>query len=85
MVKIVVVMGLSVLSAFVASVPLGTTVAMLLACAAGYGAVRFHVAADSLAIGGDASAGSLLRIARFCDDLSVALCLLALLYAVHPL
>ena len=85
MIRIAVLMGLSVLSAFMPSVPGGTAVAMILACVAGYGAVRFHDAADTLAIGGHTEASSTLQIARFCDDLAVALCLLALLYAVHPL
>ena len=65
--------------------PGGTAVAMILACVAGYGAVRFHDAAETLAIGGGTAAVSTLRVARFCDDLAVAFCLLALLYAVHPL
>ena len=85
MIRIAVLMGLSVLSAFMPSVPGGTAVAMILACVAGYGAVRFHDAADTLAIAGHTEAGSTLRVARFCDDLAVALCVLALLYAVHPL
>ena len=85
MIRIAVLFGLSVLSAFLPSVPAGTAVAMILACVAGYGSVRFHDAAEALAIGGHALAGSRLRAARFCDDLSVALCVLALLYAVHPL
>ena len=76
--------GLSVLSAFVPNVPGGTVVAMILACVAGFGAVRFHDAADTLAIAGHSEAGSTLRVARFCDDLAVALCVLALLYGVHP-
>ena len=80
-----VLLALSVLSAFVPSVPGGTVASMILACVAGFGAVRFHQAADTLAIAGHAEAGSTLRIARFCDDLAVALCVLALLYAVHPL
>ena len=84
MIRIAVLMGLSVLSAFVPSVPDGTAVSMILACVAGYGSVRFHDAADTLAIAGHTEAGSTLRVARFCDDLAVALCVLALLYAVHP-
>ena len=85
MTRIAVLLGLSVLSAFVPNVPGGTVVAMILACVVGYGAVRFHDAADTLSIAGHTEAGSTLRIARFCDDLAVALCVLALLYAVHPL
>ena len=85
MVRIGVLLGLSVLSAFVAGMPVGTSVSMILACVAGFGAVRLHSVADSLTLGGDPAAGSLLRAARFCDDASVALCVLALLYAVHPL
>ena len=77
--------AMSVLSAFAPGVPAGTVGSMILACAAGYGAVRFHESAEVLAIGGHPSAHSTLRIARFCDDLAVALCLLALLFAVHPL
>ena len=84
MIRIAVLMGLSVLSAFVPSVPGGTAVSMILACVAGYGSVRFHDAAETLAIAGHSTAVSTLRLARFCDDLAVALCLLALLYAVHP-
>ncbi len=84
-IRIAVLLGLSVLSAFVPSVPSGTVVAMILACVAGYGSIRFHYAAEALAIAGSAEAGSTLRVARFCDDLAVALCLLALLYGVHPL
>ena len=85
MTRIVLLLGLSVLSAFVPGMPGGTVAGMILACVAGYGAVRFHDAADALAIGGDATAGSTLRVARLCDDLAVAFCVLALLYAVHPL
>ena len=79
-----VLFGLSVLSAFAPGVPAGTVVAMILACVAGFGAVRFHDAADTLAVAGHSEAGSTLRVARFCDDLAVALCVLALLYGVHP-
>jgi len=83
-VKIAVLAVLGVLGAFVTNVPAGTTASMLLACAAGYGAVRFHSAAEALALGGAPTAPSLLRVARFCDDLAVALCLLALLFGVQP-
>ena len=79
-----VLLALSVLSTFVPGVPAGTVVAMVLACVAGFGALRFHDAADTLAIAGHSEAGSTLRLARFCDDLAIALCVLALLYAVHP-
>lgn len=85
MTRIAALSGLSMLSAFVPGMPSGTAVGMILACVAGYGAVRFHGVADTLAIAGHAAARSTLRVARFCDDLAVALCLLALLYAVHPL
>ena len=84
MIRVGLMLGLSVLSAFVPNVPGGTAVAMILACVAGYGSVRFHDAADTLAIAGHPEAGSTVRVARFCDDLAVALCVLALLYAVHP-
>jgi hypothetical protein len=83
--KIAVLAGLGVVGAFAANVPVGTTVSMLLACVAGFGAVRLHAAAEALALGGAESARSTLRTARFCDDAAVALCVLALLYAVHPL
>ena len=84
MIRVGLLLGLSVMSTFVPSVPGGTAVSMILACVAGYGSVRFHGAADTLAIAGHPEAGSTLRVARFCDDLSVAFCVLALLYAVHP-
>ena len=84
MIRVAVLLALSVLSAFVPGVPGGTAVAMILACVAGYGSVRFHDAADTLAFASHPEAGSTLRVARFCDDLAVALCVLALLYAVHP-
>ncbi len=85
MIRIGVLSGLSVLSAFVPGVPGGMVVAMILACVAGFGAVRFHDAAETLATSGHAEAGSTLRVARFCDDLAVALCILGLLYGIHPL
>jgi hypothetical protein len=84
-IRIAVLLGMSVLSAFVPGMPGGTVAAMILACVAGYGAVRFHSAAKTLSIARHTAAGSTLRAARFCDDLAVALCVLALLYAVHPL
>ena len=84
MIRVGLLLGLSVLSTFVPSVPGGTAVSMILACVAGYGSARFHDAADTLAIAGHPEAGSTLRVARFCDDLAVAFCALALLYAVHP-
>jgi hypothetical protein len=83
--RVAVLMAMSVLSAFVPGVPGGTAVAMILACVAGLGAVRFHDAAETLAVASHPEASAVLRTARFCDDLAVALCLLALLYAVHPL
>ncbi|MEP6893524.1 MAG: hypothetical protein ABI927_07050 [Gaiellaceae bacterium] len=78
-------LGLSVLSAFVPGVPGGMVAAMIVACVVGLVAVRFHDAADTFAVSEQPEAGTTLRIARFCDDLAVALCVLALLYAVHPL
>jgi len=82
--RVGVLLGMSVLSAFVPSVPAGMVVSMILACVAGFGAVRFHEAADYLSLVGDTTARSTRAIARFCDDLAIALCLLALLYGVHP-
>ena len=81
---VAVLLGLSVMSAFVPSVSLGTVVSMILACVAGFSAIRFHDAADTLAVAGAAEVGSMQRVARFCDDLAIALCVLALLYAVRP-
>ena len=84
MVKIAMLTGLGIVGALFASAPAGTTVAMLLACTVGFGAVRFHAAAESLVLGGAPAAASMLRLARFCDDLALALCLLALLFGIHP-
>jgi hypothetical protein len=84
MFRVAVLLGLSVLSAFAPGVPAGTVVAMILACGAGWGSVRFHEAAEELVYADRERASSTLRVARFCDDLALALSVLALLYAVHP-
>lgn len=78
----IVLFGASVCSAFLPGMPLQTAVAMALASAAGYLAARLHALADAHAAGGSGRAATLLRRARFHDDLAVALCLLALLFSL---
>ena len=84
MTRISAVFALCAVSAFVPGVAVGTVVAMVAAAIAGLVAARAHSVADALVLGGE-DAAAVVRLARFCDDLAVALALLALLYAVHPL
>jgi hypothetical protein len=78
------VIGTSALSALVPGMPTGTWLAMALGGMTALGAARLHRRADHLRAGGDMLAVPTLRLARFCDDLAVALCVLALLFGVHP-
>jgi hypothetical protein len=78
------VLALCWLSTFADRVPLGTTVALVLAALAGLGAVRLVVAAELLQLRGQTAAVAVLRLARFCHDLMLALFVLAGLYVVHP-
>jgi hypothetical protein len=80
-----VVLVLSTLSVLIPGVPLPTVVAMGLAGAIGLLAARLHAVADTLRLGGAATAAPTLRAARRCDDAAFALALLAVLYAVAPL
>ena len=101
MTRISAVLALCAASAFVPGVALGTIVAMVYyglqllspnyffvamvaAAVAGLVAARAHAVADALVLGGENAAG-IVRLARFCDDLAVALSLLAFVYAIHPL
>jgi hypothetical protein len=84
MVRAVAVLAFCVLGAVVPGVPLATVIVMAAAALASLGGLRAHAAAEALARGGAPDAAAVLRTARFCDDLAVALSLLALLYAVHP-
>jgi len=84
MTRISAVLALCAASAFVPGVAAGTIAAMVAAAIAGLVAARAHAVADALVLGGE-NAAPVVRLARFCDDLAVALSLLALLYAVHPL
>jgi len=74
--------GASVCSAFLPGMPLQTAVTMALAALVGFHAARLHGLAETHGAGGGPLAPVLLRNARFCDDVTLALCLLALLYAL---
>lgn len=74
--------GASVCSVFLPGMPLATAVTMALASLAGIVAARLHTHAEAHAAGGGPLAPVLLRNARFYDDVALALCLLALLFAL---
>ncbi len=74
--------GASICSAFLPGMPLGTAVTMALASLVGFLAARLHALAEAHGAGGGPLAPVLLRNARFYDDVAVALCLLALLFAL---
>lgn len=74
--------GASIGSAFLPGMPLGTAVTMALASLVGFLAARLHALAEAHGAGGGPLAPVLLRNARFYDDVTVALCLLALLFAL---
>jgi hypothetical protein len=82
--RIVCVLALCWLSSFARGVPVGTTVALVAAALVALGAVRLVVAAEILELRGHEAAVVLLRLARFCHDLMLALLVLAGLYLVHP-
>ncbi len=73
---------LSAASAFLPGVPAGTAAALSVAALVSLGGGRLHARADLLRVGGDPDALPLLRAARFCDDVALALVLLALLFAL---
>lgn len=78
----VVLFGASVCSAFLPGMPLATAVTMALASLVGFVAARLHELAEGHAGGGGPLAPVLRRNARFYDDVTLALCLLALLFAL---
>lgn len=84
MARIGVVLALCVLSPLAPRVPLVAAVALIAAALAGLGAVRLVLAAEFLAPRRQATAVIVLRLARFCHDLTLALFLLAVLYVLHP-
>ncbi len=73
---------LSAASAFLPGAPAGTAAALSAAALVSLGAGRLHARADLLRDGGAPDATPLLRAARFCDDVALALVLLALLLAL---
>lgn len=77
-----VLFGASVCSVFLPGMPLATAVTMALASLVGLLSQRLHDLAEAHGAGGGALAPVLLRNARFSDDVAVALCLLALLFAL---
>lgn len=85
MTRIGVVLALCVACPLAPRVPLGAVVALLAAALVGLGAVRLVIAAEILAPSRRNTAAVVLRVARFCQDLTLALFLLAVLYTVHPL
>jgi hypothetical protein len=78
------VLALCVASPFAPRVPLGPAVVLMAAALVGLGAIRLVMAAEFLASRRRDTAVVVLRLARFCHDLTLALFLLALLYVVHP-
>ena len=78
----VVPFGASVGSGFLPGMPLQTAATLALAALVGFHAARLHGLAEAHGAGGGSLARVLLRKARFCDDVAVALSLLALLYAL---
>jgi hypothetical protein len=79
-----VVLALCVANPLAPQVPLGAAVALIAAALVGLGAVRLVSAAEFLAAHRSGTAVVVLRLARFCHDLTLALFLLALLYVLHP-
>jgi len=74
--------GASVCSMFLPGMPLATAVTMALASLVGVLAARLHAHAEAHRAGDGPLAPVLLRNARFYDDVTLALCLLALLFAL---
>lgn len=72
----------SAASAFVPGVPAATAAAMGAAGLVGLAASRMHARAELLRLGGARDAVPAVRAARFCDDLALALSLLALLFSL---
>ena len=84
MTRVGIVLGFCATSALAPTVPPGTTVALIAAALAGFGAVRLHATAEALVLRRSDAAIPVLRLARFLHDLALALSLLALLYAWRP-
>ena len=85
MIGVGIVLVLSGMSVFIPGVPAGTTIAMVAAGVVGLGAARFHGAAERHVLVDSAVSLTLTRLGRLLDDAALALCVLALLYAVDPL
>ena len=84
MTRIGVVLALCVACPFAPRVPLPAAIALIAAALVGLGAVRLVIAAEILAPRRQGTAVVVLRLARFCHDLTLALFLLAVLYVLHP-
>lgn len=82
MARVLALLSMSAISIALGTVPVGTIVAMTLAATVGLLAVRFHGAAEALELGGSPDAKPVLRTARWFDDAALALCVLALLFAL---
>jgi hypothetical protein len=72
----------SVASLLVPGMPVGTGVGMTLASCAGWASARLDASASHLAAGGAPEAEKIARQARALDDVALALCVLALLFAL---
>ena len=82
MVRGMAVLAAAGMSLFVPNVPVGTAVTMALAAIVGMAATRLHAHAEARAAFERALASETLRRARFCDDAALALCVLAVLFAL---
>jgi hypothetical protein len=82
MVRAAAVLAASVMSIFVPGMPVGAVVAMGMAALVGLAASRLHGKAETRAGFEPAGAAETLRVARLCDDGALALCVLAMLFAL---
>ena len=82
MVRAAVVLCLGLLSLRVPGVPTVTALAMAGAAVVGFWGTRLHETADELGAADHPAADATVRTARLCDDGAVALCVLAVLFAL---
>ena len=77
-----VMLTLSIASLLAPGMPTGTAVSMALAALTGLAATRLHERGEWLVANDRPEGPGTVRRARLCDDGAVALCVLAVLYAV---
>ncbi len=79
----VLVTSTALASVFVPGATVGVVASMTMAGLAGLSAALLHEGVDTLRLRGQGAPASL-RLARFCDDLALACCFAAVLFATTP-